>query len=81
MELRDRDAIDYLVVGVVTVLVYLELPWRPAIRRWLRDVAATLVAVPVFVFGQPVWVYVIAGLLLGLVILVALVELPKRTHS
>lgn len=81
MELRDRDALDYLVVGVVTVLVYLELPWRPAIRGWLRDVAATLVAITEFVFGQPVWVYVIAGLLLGVVILVALVELPNRTHA
>lgn len=85
MEFRDRDAIDYLFIGVVTVLAYSQLPWRPEIRRSLRAVAdgvvslwATLVAVAT---GQPLWVYVLAGLFLGIAILVALVELPKASHA
>ena len=85
MELRDRDAVDYLAIGVVTLLAYLQLPWRPEIRQWLRSVAATAVALVEFllrfVFGQPLWVYVILGLLLGVAILVALVELPKAGHA
>lgn len=85
MELRDRDVVDYAFVGVVTLLAYLELPWRPEIRQWLRSVVATVVVVLEFavgvVFGQPIWVYVLVGLLLGVGILVALVELPNRTHA
>lgn len=85
MDLRDRDAVDYLGIGVVTLLVYLHLPWRPAIRRFLRDVTTTLLTAGEFlvrvVIGQPLWVYVIAGVLVGLGILVAMVELPNRTHA
>lgn len=85
MELRDRDAVDYLGIGVVTLLAYLHLPWRPEIRQWLRSVAAAVVSLvhllQQFVFGQALWVYVIAGLLLGVAILVAMVELPKAKHA
>ncbi|MFB6154543.1 MAG: hypothetical protein ABEJ22_01525 [Haloferacaceae archaeon] len=42
--LRQPDLLDYLLVGTVTVLAYLELPFRPAIRRWLRSIPARLAA-------------------------------------
>lgn len=40
--LRDPDAFDYAVVGALALLFYLQLPWRPAIRRSLRGAVATI---------------------------------------
>ncbi|QLG61565.1 hypothetical protein [Halorarum salinum] len=44
MWVRERDAVDYALVGAVTLLLYLRLPFRPAIRdrlRWIVDSVAT----------------------------------------
>lgn len=40
---RERDAVDYALLGAVTLLAYLHLPFRPAIRESLRGVAGTAV--------------------------------------
>lgn len=40
MWVRERDVIDYGVVSAVSLLLYLHLPFRPAIRdrlRWVAD--------------------------------------------
>jgi hypothetical protein len=42
--MRQPDALDYLLIGAVTVLAYLELPFRPEIRQWLRSLPARLMA-------------------------------------
>ncbi|WP_435124720.1 hypothetical protein [Halobaculum sp. D14] len=44
MWVRERDVVDYLLVSAVTALAYLHLPFRPAIREWLRSTAAAVVA-------------------------------------
>ena len=41
--MRQRDAVDYALLSAVTLLVYLQLPFRPAIRRVLRGAAGTAV--------------------------------------
>lgn len=40
---RDLEAFDYAVVAALSLLFYLELPWRPAIRRTLRGTVAGVV--------------------------------------
>lgn len=61
--MRDPDSLDYLFAIAITVLAYLELPWRPELRTRLRTfvrqaattanaellVAVTVVSVIVFV--------------------------------
>jgi hypothetical protein len=37
--MRDPDALDYALICSVTVLAYLQLPWRPEIRAALRRTA------------------------------------------
>ena len=34
--LREPDAFDYGVVAALTLSLYLQFPWRPAVRRTLR---------------------------------------------
>lgn len=36
MLVRERDVVDYAMVGAVTLLLYLQLPFRPEIRETLR---------------------------------------------
>ncbi|QLG27627.1 hypothetical protein HUG10_08705 [Halorarum halophilum] len=39
---RERDVVDYAVVSAVTLLLYLQLPFRPEIRETLRWTATEL---------------------------------------
>ena len=43
MWVRERDVVDYGLVSAVTLLVYLQLPFRPEIRETLRWWADELV--------------------------------------
>jgi len=73
---RDLDGFDYAVVAAVAALAYLQLPWRPAIRARLRWAAAAVESALVAVTTAEPWVYVLVGLLLGVIALVAIVESP-----
>lgn len=82
MWLRDPDALDYALIGAVTVLAYLQTPWRPEVRAALRDLAASVVAavdgLVGFLTGVETNLYVVLALLLGVAFLVAIVELAPR---
>ncbi|WP_313694533.1 hypothetical protein [Halorarum halobium] len=47
MWVRERDVVDYGLISAVTLLVYLRVPFRPAIRetlRWWVDWTAAFLA-------------------------------------
>jgi hypothetical protein len=74
--MRELDAFDYAVVFVLTLLAYLELPWRPSIRaqlRWLAGVAWTGAA------GREVELAVVGFVLIAVAFLAVLVRgAPER---
>lgn len=82
MQMRNPDTLDYALICAVTVLAYLELPWRPQIRAALRGAVGGVVGavdgVTVFLLGVAVDFYVVVALLLGVAFLVAIVELAPR---
>ena len=77
---RDRDAIDYALVSAVALLLYLEAPFRPAIRESLRRLVALVAAVPGFLGAGsvPVEVTLVGTAALALGVLLLLVYLPRR---
>lgn len=74
--MRELDAFDYALVAAVALLGYLQLPWRPAIRRHLRALVAALLWFLGGILSLPTWAYVLVGLFVGVVLLVAIVESP-----
>ncbi|MFC4357950.1 hypothetical protein ACFO0N_08315 [Halobium salinum] len=81
--MRELDTFDYAVVAAVAALAYVQLPWRPAIRRTLRETVARLAAAASTVVGTVSGVDAeVAVVLLGVVavgLVVYLVEvLPGR---
>jgi hypothetical protein len=77
---RRRDPIDYAVVAVVALLVYLHLPFRPAIRSTLRAVAALPASLPSFAgVAVPVEVTLWVLALLGLGGLLSLFVVARRS--
>ncbi|WP_129112585.1 hypothetical protein [Halegenticoccus tardaugens] len=74
--MRRPDALDYALVSAVTLLAYLQLPWRPEIRERLRSVAGSIASIEIG-FG-PGATIVILGIF-GAIFLVFMTEaLPKR---
>jgi len=82
---RRRDPIDYALVAVVTLLAYLELPVRPAIRRGLRSLPGRAAVVlqraneadPTFRAGVAVLAVAAVGLL-ALVVLGTVLPALRR---
>jgi hypothetical protein len=69
--MRELDAFDYAVVFALTLLAYLELPWRPSVRgllRWLAGMAWTATA------GREVELAVAGFVLVGVAFLAMLVR-------
>ncbi|EJN58428.1 hypothetical protein [Halogranum rubrum] len=77
--MRTPDTLDYAFIVVLTVLVYIHLPWRPAIRRGLRSGASTAVSIGNSLFPPSPESIVVAVAAIGVVLLVVLFEvLPRR---
>lgn len=74
--MRELGAFDYALVGAVSVLAYLQLPWRPAIRGHLRGLVAAVLRVVGALTSLPTWAYVLVGLGVGVVLVVGIVESP-----
>ena len=68
--MREPDALDYALIAAVTLLAYLHLPWRPAIRWTLRGWVDWLTSPQL---GPGIEPYLLVLALLGILFLVALI--------
>lgn len=73
--MRTLDTLDYAFVVAITVLAYLNLPWRPEIRRGLREGVSTAASL----LSPTPESLVVSVAVVGVALLVLLVEvLPGR---
>ena len=73
--MRTLDTLDYAFVAAITVLAYLNLPWRADIRRGLREGVSTVASL----LSPTPESLVVSVAVVGVALLVLLVEvLPGR---
>lgn len=70
--MRDPDLLDYGFIVAITVLAYLEFPWRPELRAFLRHGVEQVTAV------GGVYVYVLALVVVGAVFVVFVAKMLPR---
>ncbi|SDN03198.1 hypothetical protein SAMN04487949_3234 [Halogranum gelatinilyticum] len=74
--MRPLDTFDYLLVCGMSVLAYLQLPWRPQIRESLRSGVALVSS-----FEPSAEVVIVTLALLGALVLFLLVEVLPGRHE
>ena len=74
--MRPLDTFDYLIVCGMSVLAYLQLPWRPQIREGLRSGVALVSS-----FEPSAEVVIVTLALLGALVLFLLVEVLPGRHE
>lgn len=75
--MRELDTFDYALVAAVAALAYVQLPWRPTIRRWLRSGTGAALSFAGDVDAETA--VVLLGLL-AIALVVYLVEVLPRRH-